>query len=88
MQLFVNLQAFLILEMIVGRLASHMLNIACVGDSITYGYGASDVLETSYPAVLSKIFGGIKEVNIHNFGIPGATMLKHGKYVFPLVMMK
>lgn len=50
--------------------------IACVGDSITYGYGLSDPSNESYPAVLQELLGS--EHMVENFGVSGATLLKSG----------
>lgn len=46
--------------------------IACVGDSLTYGYGLSDRSTESWPAVMSKNAGA----NVGNFGVCGATAMK------------
>ena len=51
------------------RLPTH---VACVGDSITAGAGASASAK-NYPSVLQTLFGG--QVQIKNFGHSGATML-------------
>ena len=48
-------------------------HVACVGDSITYGYGASNQATKSYPAVLQTLFGS--GVQVKNFGRNSATML-------------
>ena len=48
-------------------------HVACVGDSITYGYGASNQATKSYPANLQTLFGA--GVQVKNFGHSGATML-------------
>src|SRR5512140_1562421 len=50
--------------------------IACVGDSITYGYGLSNPSQQSYPAVLQTLLGSAHTVR--NFGTSGCTMLKKG----------
>lgn len=50
-------------------------HVACVGDSITYGYGASSS-SASYPSDLQKIFGSA--VSVMNFGHSGATLLSVG----------
>lgn len=52
------------------------VRVACVGDSITYGFGMDNPLEDSYPAQLSKILG--KGYHVMNFGVSGATLLKNG----------
>ncbi len=50
--------------------------IACVGDSITYGYGLGDPTTESYPAVLQSILGS--EHTVENFGVSGCTALRQG----------
>jgi len=50
--------------------------IACVGDSITFGYGLSDANSQSYPAVLQTLLGASHTVR--NFGVSGTTLLKNG----------
>lgn len=46
--------------------------VACVGDSITSGYG----LRQTYPLQLSRWLG--TNFAVRNFGVNGATMLHHG----------
>ncbi len=50
-------------------------HVACVGDSITAGVGASSG-NTNYPADLQGLFGS--SVQVKNFGHSGATMLSVG----------
>jgi lysophospholipase L1-like esterase len=50
-------------------------HVACVGDSITFGYGASSAA-TNYPSDLQKLLG--PAVQVKNFGRNGATMLSNG----------
>ena len=50
--------------------------VACVGNSVTYGYGLSDREHTAYPVVLQQLLGNRYEVV--NFGHSGATLLNHG----------
>ena len=50
-------------------------HVACVGDSITYGYMASSA-SASYPSVLQKLFGS--SVKVMNYGHNSATMLSVG----------
>ena len=52
------------------RIPTH---VACVGDSITYGYGATNQATKSYPAKLQTLFGA--SVQVKNFGRNSATML-------------
>jgi len=48
--------------------------IACVGNSITYGYGLSWPAMQSYPHLLDSLLGGADTVG--NFGNSGKTMIK------------
>lgn len=50
------------------------IRIACIGDSITAGYGLEDKGKDSYPARLEELCGGRCEVG--NFGVNGATLLR------------
>jgi len=49
--------------------------IGCIGDSITYGAGSSDVKVNSYPAVLGRMLW--KEAVVYNYG-HGGTSLRQG----------
>jgi len=48
--------------------------VACVGDSITAGAGASDYWTTNYPSQLQQLLG--KGYNVMNFGNSGKTLVK------------
>ena len=50
--------------------------IACVGDSITYGYSISNRNRNSYPAQLGEMLGN--QWSVRNFGVSGATLLQKG----------
>jgi lysophospholipase L1-like esterase len=50
--------------------------VACVGDSITYGFGLKDRDHNSYPACLGRLLG--PGYDVRNFGHSGATLLKKG----------
>jgi lysophospholipase L1-like esterase len=52
------------------------IRVACVGDSITYGFGIKDREHDSYPAQLGVLLGSKWEVR--NFGVNGATALRRG----------
>ncbi len=56
--------------------AQGKIKIACIGNSVTYGYTLPDPATQSYPALLQKKMGGKYEVR--NFGHSGATLLKKG----------
>ena len=52
------------------------MKIACVGDSITYGFGVSDYGNKNYPKQLDTLLGDGFCVN--NYGHSGATAQRHG----------
>lgn len=52
------------------------IRIACIGNSITAGYGLKDPQNESYPVVLQGMLG--EKYEIKNFGLSGATLLKKG----------
>lgn len=53
-----------------------MIKVACVGNSITYGYTLDNPEKDSYPAQLQELLGVKYEVG--RFGKPGATLLNRG----------
>ncbi len=56
--------------------AQEKIKVACVGNSVTYGYGHKNPAETSYPTQLQQMLGEGYEVR--NFGHSGATLLNKG----------
>lgn len=56
--------------------AAAQLKVACIGNSITYGYGIENRDSSSYPSRLAKLLGSEWEVG--NFGVNGATLLNNG----------
>lgn len=52
------------------------LKVACIGNSVTYGYGLKSPEKESYPAVLQNLLGASYKVG--NFGFSGSTLLKKG----------
>ncbi|SHJ37757.1 Lysophospholipase L1 [Arenibacter nanhaiticus] len=52
------------------------VRIACVGNSITYGYKVANRERNSYPAQLQALLGTSYEVR--NFGVSGRTLLQKG----------
>lgn len=56
------------------------IKIACVGNSITYGYGVANREKNNYPQQLQHILGDGYEVR--NFGVSGNTLLKKGDYPY------
>jgi sialate O-acetylesterase len=68
--------AFVALSVSAKGKESSVLRVACVGNSVTYGYGLSDREHTAYPVVLQQLLG--KGFDVRNFGHSGATLLRHG----------
>lgn len=56
--------------------AQKRVKVACVGNSITYGYTLPDPATDSYPSQLQQLLGETYEVG--NFGKSGATLLNKG----------
>ena len=52
------------------------IKVACIGNSVTFGFGFKDPQQSSYPAVLQKMLG--PSYSVKNFGHSGATLLKQG----------
>ena len=53
------------------------IRVACIGDSITWGYAMTNRVEECYPAQLQRILGDGYEVL--NFGDPGAGVYREPK---------
>lgn len=51
------------------------LRVACIGNSVTYGYGLSKP-DANYPTQLQKMLGD--RYNVQNFGVSGSTLLRKG----------
>lgn len=58
------------------------VKVACVGDSVTYGYKIGQRETNSYPAQLQVILGG--NYQVENFGVNGATLLRKGHHPYSL----
>jgi acyl-CoA thioesterase-1 len=52
------------------------IRVACIGDSITYGYSIKNRIKDCYPAQLGRMLG--PKWQVRNFGVSGATLLKKG----------
>ena len=57
-------------------LSAAPVRVACVGNSVTYGYLLQDRENTCYPAQLQRLLGTKYEVR--NFGYSGSTLLRKG----------
>ena len=51
--------------------------VACIGDSITFGWGLKKREKNSYPAILQRLLGS--EYNVKNFGNSGRCVIKTAK---------
>lgn len=68
--------AFLLLLLSAFFVQAQKIKVACIGNSVTYGYGLKDPATESYPSVLQKMLGDKYQVG--NFGHSGATLLSKG----------
>ena len=66
----------LLLALPLMAVAQEKIKVACVGNSVTYGYGHKNPAETSYPTQLQQLLG--EEYEVRNFGHSGATLLNNG----------
>lgn len=59
---------------------SQKVQIACIGNSITFGARVQNPASESYPAVLNSLLqgGGYSGYQVKNFGIGGATIIRFG----------
>ncbi len=74
MRKFLLVAAFLTASILL--FGQNRIKVACVGDSVTYGYGIEGRDNDSYPAQLQALLGPGYEVR--NFGHNGATLLNKG----------
>jgi len=56
------------------------IRVACVGDSITSGYGLRDPARNAYPAQLAVLLG--ERWQVRNFGVGSTTLLKQGDFPY------
>lgn len=68
----IGLTGLISLAALVGVWAAPV-RLACVGDSITYGYNISNRVQNCYPAQLGVMLG--TNWDVRNFGVNGATLL-------------
>ena len=63
------------------KAAERPLRIACVGNSVTYGYGLANRERDAYPVRLQQMLDstyGARRFEVANFGHSGATLLYKG----------
>lgn len=66
----------LCLFIIYAATAADTIRVACIGNSVTYGYGHRAPQKTSYPTRLGEMLG--QGFHVRNFGHSGATLLNRG----------
>lgn len=57
-------------------MSAQRVRVACIGNSVTYGFALEDPASESYPTLLGEMLGDKYEVR--NFGHSGATLLTKG----------
>ena len=67
-----NFFALLLVLVAIGANAKDKIKVACVGNSVTYGYGIADREHCSYPAQLQQMLG--EDYDVRNFGRSSATL--------------
>ncbi len=55
------------------KVKGNQIKVACVGDSITYGFGISNWPKYNYPKQLQKLLG--KNYYVANFGVNGSCVV-------------
>ena len=76
MRMLKHILSFLLFTFIVFSVKADNIKIACVGNSITEGFGLENPSQESYPAVLQSLLGYDYEVG--NFGLSARTLLMKG----------
>ena len=66
--------------MLTVKAQSDAVRIACIGNSITYGFGIDSVEANSYPAQLQQILG--KGYDVRNYGVNSRTLLNKGDHPY------
>ncbi|MBB2144700.1 sialate O-acetylesterase [Pedobacter sp. LMG 31464] len=73
---FIAKISFLILINCLPFVVLAQIKVACIGNSVTAGYGLSNPSKNSYPSQLQQLLGD--KYVVGNFGHSGATLLKKG----------
>ena len=62
---------------LIRKAGSGIKKVACVGDSITYGFHIDNWFFHNYPYILQVLLG--KETYVRNFGLSGSTAMRSAK---------
>ena len=76
MRMLKHILSFLLFTFIVFSVKADNIKVACVGNSITEGFGLENPSMESYPAILQSLLGDDYEVE--NFGLSARTLLMKG----------
>ncbi|MDR3010632.1 MAG: GDSL-type esterase/lipase family protein [Sphingobacterium sp.] len=79
MPIYISKKGALLLCLIISisvSLGQGRIKIACIGNSVTFGYGLGNPVEDSYPSQLQALLG--QRFEVRNFGHSGATLLRKG----------
>ncbi|MCI7606614.1 MAG: GDSL-type esterase/lipase family protein [Spirochaetales bacterium] len=57
------------------------IKVACVGDSVTYGYGITNWRTNNYPYYLGKLLG--EEYSVNNYGLSGYSVQTDSNKPYP-----
>ena len=74
--IFVALWAACLLLTLPAAVWAAPVKIACVGNSITFGYALRNPMQDSYPSVLQRMLGD--GYDVRNYGVSARTMLRKG----------
>lgn len=64
----------------INNLNTDKIKVACLGDSITYGWGIENRNKNNYPGQLESSLGS--NYIVESFGVIGATLLKNTNYPY------
>ncbi|WP_343555417.1 GDSL-type esterase/lipase family protein [Sphingobacterium sp.] len=79
MPIYISKKGALLLCLIISisvSLGQGRIKIACIGNSVTFGYGLGNPAEDSYPSQLQALLG--QRFEVRNFGHSGTTLLREG----------
>ncbi|MDE3059037.1 MAG: hypothetical protein KGJ59_13885, partial [Bacteroidota bacterium] len=74
------LVSLLMIILFLASCSTEEIRIACVGDSITEGYGLAMQSKTAYPVVLDSVLG--HGYSVMNLGKSATTLQQHGDFPY------
>jgi lysophospholipase L1-like esterase len=70
----ITLSILLVLSFVASA-GNDKIKVACIGDSITYGFRLKDPKQEAFPSQLQKMLG--EKYKVRNFGVPGLGIYRH-----------